>query len=50
LTTQQIDAMRATAPLARSGTPQDAAGAIYLFCIPQSDYVSGEILTCAGGL
>ncbi len=36
-------------PLGRAGTPEDAAGAVYLFCIPESDYVTGECLTCGGG-
>jgi 3-oxoacyl-[acyl-carrier protein] reductase len=37
-------------PLGRAGTPEDGAGAVYLFCIPESDYVSGQTLTCSGGL
>lgn len=37
-------------PLGRAGTPEEAAGAAYLFCIPESDYVSGQTLLCAGGL
>lgn len=36
-------------PLGRAGTPVEAAGAAYLFCIPESDYVSGQVLLCAGG-
>jgi 3-oxoacyl-[acyl-carrier protein] reductase len=36
-------------PLGRLGTPQEAAGAVYLFCIPESDYVSGQVLVCGGG-
>lgn len=46
----QINAMQATSPLGRSGQPEDAAGAVYLFCIPQSDFVTGEVLTCSGGI
>jgi 3-oxoacyl-[acyl-carrier protein] reductase len=42
--------MERTIPLGRGGTPDEAAGAVYLFCIPESDYVSGETLMCAGGL
>jgi 3-oxoacyl-[acyl-carrier protein] reductase len=49
LTEEQIEAVRLTTPLGRAGTPEDGAGAIYLFCIPESDYVTGEVLTCAGG-
>ncbi|NYI77676.1 SDR family NAD(P)-dependent oxidoreductase [Nocardioides panzhihuensis] len=36
-------------PLGRAGTPEDAAGAVYLFCIPESDYVSAQTLVCGGG-
>jgi len=36
-------------PLGRGGTPDEAAGAVYLFCIPESNYVSGEVLVCGGG-
>jgi 3-oxoacyl-[acyl-carrier protein] reductase len=39
-----------TIPLGRGGTPEEAAGAVYLFCIPESDFVSGETLMCAGGI
>jgi 3-oxoacyl-[acyl-carrier protein] reductase len=39
----------ATIPLGRGGTPQEAAGAVYLFCIPESNYVSGQVLVCGGG-
>lgn len=42
--------MEATIPLGRAGTPGEAAGAIYLFCIPESDYISGQTLPCSGGL
>ena len=43
-------AMEQTIPLGRAGTPEDAAGAVYLFCQPESDYVSGQTLMCTGGL
>jgi 3-oxoacyl-[acyl-carrier protein] reductase len=36
-------------PLGRPGTPQDAAGAIYLLCTPESDYISGQTVICGGG-
>jgi 3-oxoacyl-[acyl-carrier protein] reductase len=39
-----------TVPLGRGGTPEEAAGAVYLFCIPESDYISGQTLMCSGGL
>jgi len=37
-------------PMGRAGTPQEAAGAILFFASPLSDYVSGQVLECAGGL
>jgi 3-oxoacyl-[acyl-carrier protein] reductase len=37
-------------PLGRSGTAEEAAGGVYLFCSPESDYVSGEVLVVGGGL
>jgi 3-oxoacyl-[acyl-carrier protein] reductase len=43
-------AMERSIPLGRGGTPEEAAGAVYLFCIPESDYVSGQTLMCSGGL
>jgi 3-oxoacyl-[acyl-carrier protein] reductase len=36
-------------PLGRGGTPEEAAGAVYMFCIPESNYVSGQVLVCGGG-
>ena len=44
------DTLERTIPLGRTGTPDDAAGAVYLFCIPESDYVSGQTLLCSGGV
>jgi len=43
-------AMERSIPLGRGGTPEEAAGAVYLLCIPESDYVSGQTLMCSGGL
>lgn len=37
-------------PLGRAGKPEDAANAVYLFCIPESDYISGEVVLASGGL
>jgi 3-oxoacyl-[acyl-carrier protein] reductase len=42
--------LRMATPLGRPGTPEEAAGAVYLFCIPESDYVSGQVLLAGGGL
>ena len=37
-------------PLGRLGTPEEAAGGVYLFCIPESDYISGQVITVGGGV
>ncbi|WP_166350784.1 SDR family NAD(P)-dependent oxidoreductase [Phytoactinopolyspora limicola] len=44
-----VATMEQMIPLGRAGTPTDAAGAVYLFCIPESDYVSAQTLVCGGG-
>lgn len=41
--------MEAMIPLGRGGTPAEAAGAVFLFCIPESNYISGQVLVCGGG-
>lgn len=45
----RIAMMNQIIPLGRGGTPGEAAGAIYLFCSPDSDYVSGQTLVVNGG-
>jgi 3-oxoacyl-[acyl-carrier protein] reductase len=37
-------------PLGRGGTPEEAADAVYLFCTPESNYISGQVVVCGGGL
>ncbi len=37
-------------PLGRGGTPDEAAGAVYLLCTPESNYISGHTLVCGGGI
>ena len=44
-----LDAIVASCPLGRIGTPEEAAGAVLFFCSPLSDYVTGEVLICGGG-
>jgi len=45
-----LDSIAAACPLGRIGTPDEAAGAVLFFCSPLSDYVTGEVLICSGGL
>ncbi|HWE47328.1 MAG TPA: SDR family oxidoreductase [Caulobacteraceae bacterium] len=47
---QMLQMVRQTVPLGRAGTPKEAADAIYLLCSPESDYISGQVLVCGGGL
>ncbi|GAA3566765.1 3-oxoacyl-[acyl-carrier-protein] reductase [Amycolatopsis ultiminotia] len=44
-----LGAMERMIPLGRAGTPAEAAGAVYLLCLPESDYVSAQTLICGGG-
>jgi 3-oxoacyl-[acyl-carrier protein] reductase len=44
-----LAALEPSIPLGRAGTPTDAAGAIYLLCIPESNYITGQVLLCTGG-
>lgn len=46
---QVLKNAEAMIPLGRGGTPEEAAGAVYMFCIPESNYVSGQVLVCGGG-
>ena len=46
---EQIAGMKQAIPLGRAGSPEEAAGAVYLLCTPESDYISGQVLVCSGG-
>ena len=37
-------------PMGRAGTPEEAANGVYLFCTPESDYISGQVVVVGGGL
>ncbi|HET8550790.1 MAG TPA: SDR family oxidoreductase [Bryobacteraceae bacterium] len=45
-----LEAVKHMCPLGRLGTPDEAADAVLFFCSPLSDYVTGEVLICGGGL
>ena len=45
-----LDKVISTSPLGRAGTPEEAAGAVAFFCSPLSDFVTGELLMCTGGM
>src|SRR5262249_49330336 len=46
----RLNATTPMIPMGRAGTPEEAAGAIFFFASPFSDYVSGQVLEVTGGL
>lgn len=50
LNPQVLTVMKNQIPLGRVGSVEEAAGAVYLFCSPESDYITGETIMCSGGL
>ena len=44
------DALKLMAPLGRAGTPEEAAGPVLFLASPLSDYVTGELIICSGGV
>ncbi len=49
LNSDLVRQMESSIPLGRVGTPEEAAGAVYLFCIPESNFISGQHIICGGG-
>lgn len=49
LSREMLDAMESGIPLGRAGTPEEAAGAVYLLCRPEADYISGQVIVAGGG-
>ncbi|MGQ0634562.1 MAG: SDR family NAD(P)-dependent oxidoreductase [Planctomycetaceae bacterium] len=47
---QLLKAVEQTIPLGRMGTAAEAANAVYLLCTPESNYITGQLLICGGGL
>jgi 3-oxoacyl-[acyl-carrier protein] reductase len=45
-----LDQIVAASPLRRAGTPDEAAGAVLFLCSPLSDFITGEVLMCTGGM
>ena len=44
-----LDGLESGIPLGRAGTPEEAAGAVYLLCLPEADYINGQTLVVGGG-
>jgi 3-oxoacyl-[acyl-carrier protein] reductase len=49
LTDVPMDDLALLVSLRRLGTPEDVAGAVYMLCIPEADYITGETVVVAGG-
>jgi 3-oxoacyl-[acyl-carrier protein] reductase len=47
---QLLKSVGTSIPMGRPGSTEEAAGAVFLLCIPESDYISGHNLVCSGGL
>ena len=45
-----LGALKTMVPLGRAGHTEEAAGGVYLLCIPESDYISGQVLIVGGGI
>ncbi|WP_150293237.1 SDR family NAD(P)-dependent oxidoreductase [Sphingobium estronivorans] len=45
-----INTFNSLIPFGRAGTPEEAADSVYLLCSPESNYISGQVLLCSGGL
>ena len=50
LSLEQIKQSEMASPLGRIGKPEDAANAIYLMCIPESNWITGEVILASGGV
>lgn len=47
---EMLPLMKKMISLGRFGSADEAAGAVYMFCSPESDYITGETILCSGGL
>lgn len=44
-----LDGASRMIPVGRAGRAEEAAGAVYLLCTPESNFLSGQVLYCGGG-
>jgi 3-oxoacyl-[acyl-carrier protein] reductase len=45
-----LESVKSMSAFGRSGTVEEAAGPVLFFCSPLSDFVTGEVLICSGGM
>jgi 3-oxoacyl-[acyl-carrier protein] reductase len=50
VTSAVLGTLKTMVPLGRAGSVEEAAGGIYLLCIPESDYISGQVVIVGGGI
>ena len=50
LTRAALDDAKRHIPLRRGGTSDEAAGGVVLLCLPEADYISGQVVEIDGGL
>jgi 3-oxoacyl-[acyl-carrier protein] reductase len=48
--TREVERLEAAIPLRRGGTPEEAAGAVFLLCCPEANYITGQVLMVTGGI
>ena len=46
---KNLEASMSVIPMGRAGTPEEAAGAVFMFCTDDSNYVTGQTIVCGGG-
>jgi len=46
---KNLEAAMSIIPMGRAGTPEEAAGAVFMFCQQESNYVTGQTIVCGGG-
>ena len=50
LSEEAREAFMQVIPMKRGGTPEDVANVVYFLCSPDSDYVTGQVINCDGGM
>lgn len=50
LSSPQRESILSQIPMGRMGNPEDIANAVLFLCCPESDYITGQVLTVDGGM
>ncbi len=46
---EAVEGLKTLIPLGRAGTAEEAAGAVVILAYPEADFISGQVITAAGG-